>query len=397
MGNILILYEILEPCSIEIIRMFRLLETDGAVLFRERSVWCLKAEDICWCDVIVSVRSTSFFEWGLAKYANSIGKYWILMLDDDFLGLSNDYGKDGEGYWAVRQFYLKRMLQYVNCLLVVNENLAEKYIGFCQTKKYVITNTIIEQSELAAVENNELNDKVKIVLYVNDGTLDMFNIIIKPVIHILSDRYSGKIALYFLGLKPDLEEYRGQVDIRYIPHMLYSDFKKYMVNEHFDIGLAPLNDCGFSIYKYFNKYVEYTIAGIPGIYSNCRLYQKVITNGHNGLLCNNTPNEWYDSIKKYIESCCFRKKCIKNAQKHIYDNFNSDTVLNKLIINIPELTSYRSPKVSFIKTYIILNLIKVGYCLFRILGWGRTFFIYIKIGNYRGLKNRLKEKILLRK
>ena len=70
------------------------------------------------------------------------------------------------------------------------------------------------------------------MLYVNDGTLDMFNKIIKPVVKILSAQYNGKISLYFLGLKPDLEEYTQQLDIHYVPHMVYSDFKKYMIKEN---------------------------------------------------------------------------------------------------------------------------------------------------------------------
>lgn len=115
--------------------------------------------------------------------------------------MNNEYGKDGEGYWSLRQKYLKKILQYIDCLLVVNPLLAQKYIEFCNSKRYVVTNTIIEREEIANLQynNNAISNKVKIVLYVNDGTLDMFNKIIKPVVKILSAQYNGKISLYFWG------------------------------------------------------------------------------------------------------------------------------------------------------------------------------------------------------
>lgn len=396
MSNVLIVYEMLEPCGIEMIRMAKLLEKQDKIFFRDKLIRYLEPEDICWCDIIISVRSTSFFEWGLAKYCHSIGKYWILILDDDFLGLNNEYGKDSEGYWSLRQKYLKKILQYIDCLLVVNPLLAQKYIEFCNSKRYVVTNTIIEREEIANLQynNNAISNKVKIVLYVNDGTLDMFNKIIKPVVKILSAQYNGKISLYFLGLKPDLEEYTQQLDIHYVPHMVYSDFKKYMIKENFDIGLAPLESQGFSTYKYFNKYIEYTVAGIPGIYSNCKLYNQVIINEYNGILCNNTPEEWYFSIKQYIESCHLRKVCIENAQKHIYKNFSSDIVLNKLVKDVPELGSFKAPTVNPLKTKIILYLIKFGYYIFRLLGWLRIISVYVKNRNVKGLVNRFREKFL---
>ena len=55
-------------------------------------------------------------------------------MDDDFLGLNNEYGKDGEGYWSLRQKYLKKILQYIDCLLVVNPLLAQSTLNFVIAK-----------------------------------------------------------------------------------------------------------------------------------------------------------------------------------------------------------------------------------------------------------------------
>ena len=55
-------------------------------------------------------------------------------------------------------------------------------------------------------------------------------------------------------LKPYLDEFKDKIEINYVPHIPYKDFKSFLSKSSFDIGLAPLIDTGFSCYKYFNKY-----------------------------------------------------------------------------------------------------------------------------------------------
>lgn len=396
MSNVLILYEAVEPCNIEITRMFWLLEQKEIVSLRSKTVSKITAEDIRWCDVVVSVRSTSNFEVQLAKYARKLSKYWVLMLDDDFIGLSEHYGKDSEGYWSARRNSLQKLTRNVDCLLAVNELLAEKYVEIGDIPKYAITHTIIEDNELSkpiqAAKRD--SDKVKIALYVNDGTLEMFNRILMPVIPFLCEKYPNKLALYFMALKPDLSEYKDKLEINYVPHMPYYEFKKYMADGHFDIGLAPLEDGGFSTYKYFNKYVEYTVAGIPGIYSGCRLYRQVIEDGYNGMLCENTSEAWLGALSRFIDNQEFRLQCANNAQQHIYENFSTDSVLEKLLADIPELHEYQAPKCSLSKVKFMLFIIKAAYVWFRVRGWWHMFLVYARAGKFSAMIARFHRKIL---
>lgn len=396
MSNVLILYEVVEPCNIEITRMFWLLEQKDIVNLRSKTVSKITAEDISWCDVVVSVRSTSNFEVQMAKYARKLSKYWVLMLDDDFIGLSEDYGKDGEGYWSARKNSLQELTRNVDCLLVVNQLLAEKYMAIGDIPKYAITHTIIEAKELSKPIQaaNHDTDKVKIVLYVNDGTLEMFNRILMPVIPFLCEKYPNKLALYFMALKPDMSEYKDKLEINYVPHMPYYEFKKYMADEHFNIGLAPMEDSGFSAYKYFNKYVEYTVAGVPGVYSDCRLYRQVIEDGYNGMLCENTSEAWFDALSIFIDNPEFRLQCANNAQQHIYENFSADSVLKKLVTDIPELRDFQAPECSPVKVKFMLFIIKATYVLFRVRGWCHMFLVYAKAGKFSAMTSRFKRKIL---
>lgn len=368
--NVLVIYEYVEATNIELGKMFRMLQEKDLLQRRFKMAKEVCKDDLIWCDVMLFVRSTSLIEFNLITLGRKMNKYIILMLDDDLLSLDDNYGAIGQGYWSERQRILKENLSQTDCLMAVNELLAKKYVEIGNISKYVLSNVIIEENEIFSTQQNGLNgNKVKIALYVNDGTQNMFNEIIRPVIPKLCQRYSDKIALYFMGLEPNMDEYHDMIEIHYVSHMPYKEFKKYLATSSFDIGLAPLVDTGFACYKYFNKYVEYTLAGIPAIYSDCSLYNLVIKNDFNGIVCKNTSGAWFEAIKKLIENPLLRKSIVHNAQTHIYDNFQSEKVLAKLIKDMPEIIEYKSKEFDVPFLALRLKLFCLGYTIFKIRGW----------------------------
>lgn len=389
MTNVLFIYESYEPTNAELYSSFE--KAQWRQPFRIKKCLALRVtpEELSWCDVIVSVRSTSDIEWRLAKYAQKLGKFWILMLDDDFLSLGDSYGKDGQGYSTARKNNLKRLLPYVNCLLAVNKLLAEKYVSIGDIPRYALTNTTFDPSKMVAPQISA--DKIKIVFYVNDGTREMFECYLRPLIVDLYRDYADRVAMYFMAVRPDLSSFEDRLEIHYIPHMSYPDFLRYMAEQHFDIGVAPLNEGGFSKYKYFNKYVEYTRAGIAGIYSKCSLYCQVIESGYNGILCQNTPESWFDAVREMIENPQKRKTIAENAQQYAVENFSDDAVVSKLLKDIPEIVCYKAPqrKVASWRFFIM----RLQYFGFRVRGWMNTVLNCVRSGNTKALLARAKDRI----
>ena len=225
--NILIIYEFIEATNIELDRVFGMLQKKGVLLRRFKTATKVYKDDLIWCDIMLFVRSTSIIEFNLITLGRKMNKYIVLMLDDDLLSLDDSYGAIGQGYWGGRQRILRKNLSQINCLIAVNELLAKKYVKLGNISKYVLLNTIIEKSEMFSPQQNSMNDnKVKIALYVNDGTQNMFNEIIRPVIPMLCKYYAEQVALYFIGLKPNMEEFKNKIEINYVSHMPYRDFKK---------------------------------------------------------------------------------------------------------------------------------------------------------------------------
>ena len=392
MTKLLYIYESYEPTNAEFYNL--ILHAKNYAEFEVISKECMKItpEDLQWCDVIISVRSTSEYEWRLAKYAKSLGKYWALMIDDDFLSLRANYGKDGQGYRPKKKKCLLKILQYVDCLVVVNDLLGQKYIRLCNTDRYILTNTSFDISHMESPHLN--SEKVKIVYYVNDGTQEMFDLYLRTIFPKLCAKYADKIELYFMAVKPNMDEYEGKLKYYYVPHMSYEAFLTYMREQHFDIGLAPLDDRGFSKYKYFNKYVEYTRAGIAGIYTDCALYRQVIQSDYNGILCDNSAESWIMAIEKLVDNPDIRIRIAENAQKYASENFGQEEVTRKFLQNFPEMASYKAPEKNV--SQFKFGIIRIHYYFFTVGGWMYTIWSCIRNGNIKSLIPRFRSKILKR-
>lgn len=389
MTNVLMMFESYEPTNQESYKVFSEISEKGH--FRLRSKRCVEVtrDDVEWCDVVFSIRSTSSLEASLAKYFRKLGKYWILLLDDDFFSLGRDYGQDGQGYREEKKKCLKQVLEFTDCLMVSNQNLIEKYSKYGNIKRTYKSETAIDLDHLVAPQM--ASGKVKIVYYVNDGTTAMIDKYLRPVFYKLAEKYEGKISIYFIAVHPNLHELDKKLDIHYVSHMSFDGFLKYLADQHFDIGLAPLDDKGFSKFKYINKYVEYTRAGVAGIYSDCELYRAVIKDGENGLICENTVKGWVNAIGKLIEEPDYKVRIAQGAQNYVRDHMSKEAVMQAILDAIPELTSYKAP--DKIVNIFVLPVFHFRYWMFRIRGWIFTVYSCIRSGNIKGLFRRASRKL----
>lgn len=76
----------------------------------------------------------------------------------------------------------------------------------------------------------------------------------------------------------------------------WAKFRQYQVQQRVHIGLAPLLDTPFNRGKSFIKFLDITVMGGVGIYSNRYPYTEVVNHGENGLLAGDSPAEWQSVI-----------------------------------------------------------------------------------------------------
>lgn len=81
----------------------------------------------------------------------------------------------------------------------------------------------------------------------------------------------------------------------------------------YDFAISPLADTEFNKYKSFIKYLDYSAAGLPAIFSDHPIYRHVIRNGDNGILSQNTTASWVENLTFMIEKADEREKIARNA------------------------------------------------------------------------------------
>ena len=64
--------------------------------------------------------------------------------------------------------------------------------------------------------------------------------------------FGDKISFTFVGVRPNMDD----IECEYVSGMPLMEYRKFMREQNFDIGLAPLYENDFSKCKYFNKFIE---------------------------------------------------------------------------------------------------------------------------------------------
>jgi glycosyltransferase involved in cell wall biosynthesis len=141
-----------------------------------------------------------------------------------------------------------------------------------------------------------------------------------------ADEYPN-VRLFFMGCFPDwavkwCKDSRNPRNNRsFSVHWArFPDFRRVLAWGGFDIALAPLEHNDFNLCKSNLKYLDYAMAGIPGIYSSIPTYDNVI-HKVTGLLANDTES-WYASLKRLIKSEELRRYIAENARDDVLAKYN---------------------------------------------------------------------------
>lgn len=112
-----------------------------------------------------------------------------------------------------------------------------------------------------------------------------------------------EIAGPSIEIPPELAEVTSQ--IKWVEFLDWVEFRKQL---QWDIALAPLPAGPFFECKFYNKFVEYSAAGIPGIYSKVPPYTDVIEHGVNGWLTDNAAPAWAEAIQTLLSDAGLRAR-----------------------------------------------------------------------------------------
>lgn len=298
--------------------------------------------DIDWCDVLEMIRPSDPYSVFLAKRAKEAGCFVVSMFDDDLYAppASRPTPK-----WRIRN--VRKALGVSNVLTTPSPHIREKYRDFTGDKRAVSSDSTVNPSEIKMIPElleTQQGQKIKLIYAANAGHIVFFDRFILPIMPKLCDRYAGRISMTFMGVRPELSQYESQIQITYFNSMPLEEYRQKVQDGNYDIGLSPLISDEFTKCKYYNKFIEYTMAGIVGMYSNTEPYTYVVRDGENGFLVNDDPEDWYEALCKVIDDALLRNRCVRNAQQLLLEQFTEEAVEAESVKRVPELVSYSAPR-----------------------------------------------------
>ena len=336
-------------------------------------------------DVLILIRPQNNLFVDIAKKSRKVGKFVIVSLDDDLLNLPQAIPSIP---W--RGSSLIGTLKSADMVLSSSSYICEKYRNYTRKKRSAYSNTPVTAKDLQMIPEQDTDyHTVRLVYAAGANHEGLFDQYIRPGIKKLNEKYADRISLTFVGVNPDLSQMGLKMQINYQKGMPLEEYREYMREQHFDIGLSPLHDDSFSKCKYFNKYIEYTLIGAVGIYSNCEPYTFVIKDGINGFLADNTTESWIETICRAVEDTNLRRSCIEKAQKHLREEFNIDTIRNKLLTDIPELIRMPVSNDSCGELFTA----QIKYRLFRVADVIYLTFFYLRREGLTGVFERIRMHI----
>lgn len=344
--------------------------------------------DIEISDVIVLIRAHNYLSQKIAEKAKKCGCFIVFFMDDDLFNLPADLP---DMPWRRRS--LEKNLKISNVILSSNQYIVNKYKAQTAEGRGVVSHTVISEEELRMIpkRDNLHNEKVKLVFAAGGKHEASFDKFVAPILPELDKKYGRKLSLTFVGTHPEVDESLYSMDIIYQRSMPLSEYRDYMRKQEFDIGFAPLHDTSFTKCKYFNKFIEYTIAGIVGVYSNCEPYTFVVKDGINGKLAKNTPESWLECVCELLDEN-IRKKYLDNAVNQLKRKFNVETIQKNLLIDIPEFLAYRTKQ----KCGSLLPA-KFVYKLFRAADIMYLSWFYFRKAGVSGFLKKAREHFRERK
>lgn len=255
------------------------------------------------------------------KFYDEIG----FEIDDDLFSLSSDH-PDATVYSKLKED-LEYLLRNSDLVIISTEALRKEITERVPDKSvHVIRNYLDEKLWFTPIGNDKIRretDEIRVGYFGTSSHIhdlemikDAFLIARKNL-----DKDKIKLVLEVVGVTRKSQDW-----YRILPvpsgYSEYPDFVSWIRQSvQWDIGIAPLVENKFNKSKSYQKYLEYTALGVPGIYSRYGEYQDIIENGTTGILVDNKVETWSDALIILAKDSKLRTDLLNMAQKDVYARY----------------------------------------------------------------------------
>jgi glycosyltransferase involved in cell wall biosynthesis len=273
-------------------------------------------------DVVVIQRDFPRFRKAYAEViarARTEGKPVIYEIDDLLLEMPEDHStrRDYHGYLlAMIQAMVEADIVTASCPALVD------YLRKFNPNTRLLPNYLDDQTwDFRTPDENQIGDFPVVIGYMGGETHQADLEFVSPALLNILERFEGRVKLRLFGGKPP-ELLLASPFVEWISFNRdhYAEFSQFFMRQVCDIFIAPLRDNLFNRCKSVIKYLEYSVQGIPGIYSHIPAYESIVEPGVNGFIAA-TLEDWEIHLAELIEQQALRRNVGKNAQETVRRNW----------------------------------------------------------------------------
>ena len=340
MAHILLTYSSRTP-TVDLVKRIMILfaERFGNEM-KEKDSGAVIGEDILWADSVLLVRPYDVSCTDIVKAAKESGKFIIVYLDDDLLHIPD---LDTTVLRKVISRILKKKNQNAlraclnDCDILWGSNayLLKRYKKYIRNGRCVRSDVTADISNMKKVSERR-NDNPHILFAGAQDHAALLNKYIMPALNRIAPEFPS-LRMTCIGVaKSQLKPCK--VQIKFIPWMNYEQYRAFIRKENYHIGIAVVEQEDFYKCKYYNKFIEYSLLGAAGIYTDSEPYNLVVKHCENGFLAQSSVDSWVDNITFAIRHPQICEKCVQNAQTLIENEYQADIIVERVNHEMPELS-----------------------------------------------------------
>lgn len=311
-------------CEVRIFKPLSCLQTMGRVelrIFPAKTKQPPALEHLDWADMFILQRIKSLKWRSYVKHAKKKGIPVLFEIDDNLFELPKQHPEFSSRIdTALKNSKYAWFIRHADAVTASTRPLAS-YLRKFNPNVHVLRNYVAPPTVPHRPESTYTASKKQTIGYT--GTYSHAHDL-QPIVQSLkriNERFHDTIRFLFLGYAPPelALECNFSFDGRVLP---YPYFLSELFQKEIDIGLAPLHPNFFNCCKSNIKFLEYALAGIPGLYSNVGPYADSVLHGDTGFLVEeNTQEHWFEALHHVLQNPETLQKARSRAYEFVQNYF----------------------------------------------------------------------------
>lgn len=288
------------------------LERDGKAILRLAELEEI-SEQLGWAELVLIQRnypSSAMRQRRVLRHVYASGLPIVYETDDNLLATDKEnphYRNHTEG-----RPFLRRALRHASRIVVSTRHLGEMLPA--EVPANVVPN-LLDDRIWSPVPVVQTPSKVVIGFAGTATHAEDLRSCVSALARI-GELHGDAVGFVFLGCCP--EGFEGRKGVTSIPFCTdYREYSRRIMAAGIHVGIAPLQDTPFNRAKSSIKWLENSICGIAGIYSDLEPYRDVVEHGVNGMLIGGGEEDWFLALDMLVRDHGLRYRLARRAQDDV--------------------------------------------------------------------------------